>query len=327
MFGAERSSRRGRRAAVARSLAATLLCTAQAALAQSARTQGPAGTNESAAEVLFLSGKRLMAAGSYSDACAKFAESERLDPAAGTLLNLGDCYEKNGQLASAWMTFREAATAAQRIDRPAWAEQAAARAQLLEPRLPTLTVEIDAIAAPAGTEVSLNGLPVARAAWGLPVPIDPPSARVEVQSPKKKVWAAVVLVDVMHPHAVVEVPPLEDLPRPPGRPQAEPAPDPKQWTGRNAFAASFFGVGIVGLGVAGGFAVAARGKEDQAEGESGLTQTNDSASAVREGNVATALAIGGGVFAMTGILLWVTMPATRIQVAASGHTVSLEGRF
>ncbi len=81
-----------------------------------------------------------MASGAYGDACARFSESERLDPAAGTLLNLADCYERNGQLASAWLTFREATTAAELSDRAAWSEQASARARLLEPRLPTLTV-------------------------------------------------------------------------------------------------------------------------------------------------------------------------------------------
>jgi hypothetical protein len=268
-----------------------------------------------------------MATGSYSDACARFAESERLDPAAGTLLNLADCYEKNGQLASAWMTFREATTAAQRIDRPAWTEQATARANLLEARLSTLTIHIDPIATPTGTEVSFNGLPVAREAWGFPVPVDPPSVRVEVRAPKKKIWTALVAVDPTQPHIVVEVPPLEDLRVAPPEAQPERSPGPARLTARQVAAITFLGAGILGLGVAGGLALAAKGKENQAEGESGANQTNDSASAVHEGNVATGLVIGGAAFAATGILLWLIAPATHTRIAVRGPAVSLEGSF
>ena len=61
------------------------------------------------ADALFDEGLKAMDAGDHAAACAKFGESQRLDPAAGTLLHLGNCYEKVGKTASAWATFLDAA--------------------------------------------------------------------------------------------------------------------------------------------------------------------------------------------------------------------------
>src|SRR5260370_9884027 len=60
-----------------------------------------------AAETLFERGKRLIEQGRTAEACAAFAESERLDPAGGTLLRLALCREAEGKLASAWLAFTE----------------------------------------------------------------------------------------------------------------------------------------------------------------------------------------------------------------------------
>ena len=84
-----RLTRAIKRGAIAASWAAVLL------MAPPARAQAPAqGTNKVAAEALFEDGRRLVAAGSFTEACPKFADSERLDPSPGTLLNLASCYEK-----------------------------------------------------------------------------------------------------------------------------------------------------------------------------------------------------------------------------------------
>ena len=52
-----------------------------------------------AAQAMFEHGKQLSGQNRLDDACRAFAESQRLDPATGTLLNLGDCYEKRDRRA------------------------------------------------------------------------------------------------------------------------------------------------------------------------------------------------------------------------------------
>src|SRR5436305_1863991 len=80
------------------------------------------------AQALFEEGRRLMAAGKYAEACPKLAASQKLDPGAGTLLNLASCYEKAGQNASSWATFKEAAAAARQSGHADWEKAAREKA-------------------------------------------------------------------------------------------------------------------------------------------------------------------------------------------------------
>src|SRR5260221_14727974 len=65
-------------------------------------------SDPAAAEQLFLAGRAAMQQGSLETACQRFAESQRLDPAAGTLINLADCLERRGLIASSWQRWKEA---------------------------------------------------------------------------------------------------------------------------------------------------------------------------------------------------------------------------
>ena len=69
------------------------------------------------AERLFGEGKSALEAGHYAEACPKLAESQSLDPAAGTLLALGLCHEGEGKTATAWRELRQALEASQRAGR------------------------------------------------------------------------------------------------------------------------------------------------------------------------------------------------------------------
>ncbi|MBX3128245.1 MAG: hypothetical protein KF718_16090 [Polyangiaceae bacterium] len=132
-----------------------------------------------AAEVLFREGRAASDAGNPKLACEKFRESHRLDPAPGTALNIADCEETLGRLATAWTYFSEVAAKLPASDE----RQAIARARAgaLEPRLPRLRLRL-APTVPADTTVRRGEVVLRRAALDTPLPVDPGEHRVEVRA-------------------------------------------------------------------------------------------------------------------------------------------------
>jgi hypothetical protein len=154
-------------------LALALLCSAAPAAAQA--------RDAAAAEVLFSEGRSAFDAGEYFTACPKFEESQRLDPAAGTLINLAACYEKLGKLASAWETWREALRYLNRQDdRYPVVDK---RAQALESRLPRLEIKL-AAGTPPGANVTRDGVPLGAASLGVSLPVDPGKHVVVASAPQ-----------------------------------------------------------------------------------------------------------------------------------------------
>lgn len=138
------------------------------------------GDSAAAAEALFDQGRAAMQKRDYETACQRFRESERIDPAAGTKLNLADCEEKRGRIASAWELFRAALR-----DLPDGDERqaiAAARAAALEPRLPMLTLRL-AAGAPASTRVRFGNAEIGPGSFGVPLPLDPGTYTLVVAAP------------------------------------------------------------------------------------------------------------------------------------------------
>ena len=140
-----------------------------------AQTRDPA-----AAEALFREGRSLSDAGDIAGACAKFRESDRLDPAVGTTFNIADCEERLGHLATAWTLFDEVAQRLPAADKRRTVSQK--RAAALEPRLPKLSVKLVA-GAPEGTRVTRDGVELGSASLGTPLPIDPGEHTVVVSAP------------------------------------------------------------------------------------------------------------------------------------------------
>jgi hypothetical protein len=167
----------------------------------------PSAAQKAMASQFFDDAEKLLASGKPADACPKYAESQRLDPQLGTLLHLGDCYEKAGKTASAWTTFKDAVEiAAQRKD----GRESKARAKVadLEGKLSKLVVTL-AGKPPSDIEVRQDGEVVSRAAWGSPVPVDPGTHRVTAKAPGYETWFTSVDVPPGASSTRVVVPDLE----------------------------------------------------------------------------------------------------------------------
>lgn len=141
-----------------------------------ARAQPRADGAAASAEQLFQEGRQLMQENRFKEACPKLAQSQALDPAAGTLLNLGECYEKAGQLATAFTTYKLAWQAASERKRPDWVSFAEERMRSLEPKLPRLRITGQK---PPGTHVELDGRPLPEDLTGT-LRVDPGDHRIVV---------------------------------------------------------------------------------------------------------------------------------------------------
>jgi hypothetical protein len=175
----------------------------------------PTASDRAAAEALFAEGGSLYQAGRYQEACAKLADSQRLDPAPGTLLNLARCYQKLGQTATAWLTFLDAAAAARNAhnsDREKMAKEAAAA---LAPTLPKLTIVVPQHNVPVGIEVKRDGTRVPPALWNSSAAVDPGDHEIVFTATGKKPWSTHVRAE---PSRVTQVtlPVLEKAPNSPG---------------------------------------------------------------------------------------------------------------
>jgi len=159
------------KAVLAKALLGAVLC------ASVARAQRG---DSAAAEQLFTAGREAFERGDYATACPKFEESQRLDPAAGTLINLAACYEKVGRLASAWEAWRSALQVLPPGDerRPTVERMAAA----MEKRVPRLHLEL-APGAPPGTRVARDAVDLGAASLGVALPVDPGRHLVIVTAP------------------------------------------------------------------------------------------------------------------------------------------------
>ncbi|HUQ00924.1 MAG TPA: hypothetical protein VM261_00455 [Kofleriaceae bacterium] len=269
--------------------------------------------DDPAAEALFDEAVVLRNAGDRAGACTRFRRSYKLSPARGTLLNIAECFEADGRLASAWAAYSALADASETAgDRERMLIARAKRAEL-ERRLAYLTIAV--MAARPGLVVRRDDTTLSNDALGDPVPVDAGLHRVTVTALGFQSWSTEV--DVTDgARRRVDVPALEPLPppepdrtlgavaRPPAPPRHERA------TAGRLLVLSGAASGAVGLG----FGVAAwrtdwmahaRCSDDDVCDVRGYQQQQDARALARRANLFVGV---GATLAIAGGVLWWTAP-------------------
>jgi hypothetical protein len=299
---------------------AVALAIAPGLLASSA---AQAGDSVAAAQAAFQEGRKLEDARDFAGAIARFEESERLDPALGTTLNVAACYEQAGRLASAWRAFLRGAQEASALGEDKRARRAHDLADALAPRLSSLTVAVQGDP-PADEEVRVDDAAVERAAWGASQPIDGGHHRIIVRAAGRREFSTELDVPAEGGRAVVTVPRLDVLPvtaesaPPQASPSATEAPPAMQqhpasgrgfWTPVRIAGAATAGAGVVGLAIGIGFGIQTRSlwldREAQCAQnlctDAGYALSSSAHDAAIRANVA--FAVGGAAVAVGGVLL------------------------
>jgi len=190
----------------------------------------PAGAQ---AESLFNNGRTLMAQHKYIEACASFEASEKLDPATTTVVNLADCREKAGQIASAWGLYLQAERELRALtDETAMKlrDTMKNRAAVLEPKLSKLMIRVSDAERTPGLEIIRDNDHIDAGAWNQPLPTDPGTYKISARAPGRREWITTVTVHDNGDSEVVDVPALGTTPSAPVAAVAAPDEAPAQST-------------------------------------------------------------------------------------------------
>ncbi|HKO94576.1 MAG TPA: tetratricopeptide repeat protein [Polyangiaceae bacterium] len=270
-----------------------------------------------AAEALFRQAKALMSKGEFAEACEKFSASHELEPGVGTLLYLGDCYERAGRFASALDTFRQARVLAQARGDRERDHLASVRSAALEPRVPKLEIRVGA-EQPADLQITINGSPIDRREFNRPLPRDSGGYEVRFSVPGYEPYTSrIELRNGQARAAVVNAPRLVAIVV-----STFPAPEqtaPAETGGTQRVVAWVLGGAGVALGIgAGVLAALAAGKNNDSKADCdpadpnrcnprGVSARQDAQSLA---TAATVTGLLGGLSLAGGVVLYVSAPST-----------------
>jgi hypothetical protein len=289
-----------------------------------------------------------MDAARYAEACRRFEDSQRLDPAVGTALNLARCYALTQRTASAWTRYREAAALASVANQREREQAALAAAAALEPNLAKLILKHEH--PQPGLAIELDGSSAPESLFSVATPVDPAEHEVVVSRNAKVLWRTKVqavpgqVVEVAIPAFAPEaLPPASDtLASESSRREASRTPASKQ----DARLTGLRRTAVIGLVATSALAVAyaafeaLRARDAYQESDEGCDQAGRCNLAGLErrelaferAHRANISLVVGGSAALGAGLLWLTLGSAQTGGAASAARppdwqVSWRGRF
>jgi LPXTG-motif cell wall-anchored protein len=297
-----------------------------------ARAEAPSSADSARAEGLFQSGRQLMREGRFAEACPKLEESQRLDPAPGTRLNLADCWERAGRTASAQREFLEVAQSAQMRGERERAAIANDRAKQLEIKLTKLSLLVPPAARLPGLQLFRNAALVPEAEWGQARAVDPGAFVIEARAPGRRPFkSAFTLQNDAATHNLT-IPTLVAE-------NAAALPSPADAPATRGVSLQCGGVGLAGLGAVGlalgtVFGVRAVSLYHQSQDE-GCDQRDACPaaalktrhSAVQSGDASTVSFVVGGILLAggAGLYVWGTRERSSERAALSMRLTPLAG--
>jgi hypothetical protein len=290
---------------------ATLALTCCLLSPQLSWAEAPSAAAKQQADTAFDEGRELFEQGRFKDACDKFELSMQLDPSPGTLLNLGNCYEPQGDLLRALSTFEQALNDAQHTTdkkrRQVWSNASKERIASLTQRIPELSID----GAEPGSSVLLDGQPFQR--LGESLRQNPGHHQLEVSAPGKRTYIKAFELPEGQ-RLGIHLPPLEreapvvaaPAPLAASTPPVEPSPERR--FGFWPYVAGGSGAALIGTSVITGLMASSKAKrlEQECSGKTcdpSLESVKNSAASLA---VATdVLWISGAVILGAGVTLFV----------------------
>jgi hypothetical protein len=152
-----------------------------------ASSAGAQNTEPTQAAKLFEEGKGLLREKKVDEACDKLDESQRLEPAVGTLGLLAYCREMQERTATAWRTYLLAAEMAEKGGDAPRAKVARERAAALEGSLSRVRIQGTGI--PKGFVLTCDDRAIPQEEWELGVPTDPGPIEIVARAPGFQPWS------------------------------------------------------------------------------------------------------------------------------------------
>jgi tetratricopeptide (TPR) repeat protein len=323
----------------------------------SAQAGGGAAPMPPATQALYEEAMRALDAKDYATACPRLEDVVKLVPqGVGARLQLAECYEDAGKLASASATYKLAATLAAQAKQPRRQQLAQDRADALEPRLATLMIVVgEGVRSLAGVEITCDGAPVMPSQWGVAVPIDKGRHVITATAARKAPWQRVIevsadgvidtlLLDTMADANTVTPRPLS-APKGAAGGQVPPATlAPKRPAAPTLPSYMIGGLGVVTLSIGAAFGAQAISNNSKAEDLCSANGCPDRAKAVdtleraqTQARLATAgIGLGlAGVAAGSYLLFWAPTKkphaapgsALGLSLTPGGAALGLGGRF